>query len=237
MGLSWPQYRDTDDAVRAFSNWLDGHLARLRREPDDGLLSQLVRLEEDGQRLDHSELRAVAGLVLVAGFETTVNLLGSGAALLVEHPEQLARLRADPALWPTAVEELLRYDSPVQLTARLVGEDTELAGRQLRRGSLVVALIGGANRDPEVFDDPTRLDVTRANAREHLSFSGGRHYCLGAALARLEGEVGLRSLLDRYPDLVLLPGRRRTTTQVLRGWEALPVTPGVPATSPTSTAG
>jgi cytochrome P450 len=229
MALSWPQYRDTDDSVRGFSAWLDGHLARLRREPDDGLLSQLVQLEEDGQGLDHSELRAVAGLLLVAGFETTVNLLGSGAALLLEHPEQLARLRAEPALWPDAVEELLRYESPVQLTARLVAEDTELAGQVLRRGSLVVALIGGANRDPEVFDDPAQLDVTRANARDHLSFSGGRHYCLGAALARLEGEVGLRALFDRFPDLSLLPGRRRTTTQVLRGWDALPVSTGVPA--------
>ena len=229
MALSWPQYRDMDDAVRGFSDWLDGHLARLRREPDDGLLSQLVRLEEDGQGLDHSELRAVAGLVLVAGFETTVNLLGTGAALLLEHPEQLDRLRADPPLWPTAVDELLRHDSPVQLTARLAAEDTELAGLPLRQGSLVLALIGGANRDPEVFDDPAALDVTRANARDHLSFSGGRHYCLGAALARLEGEVGLRALLDRYPDLSLLPGGRCTTTQVLRGWESLPVSPGVPA--------
>jgi len=229
MALSWPQYRDTDDALRGFSHWLDSHLARLRCERDDGLLSQLVHLEEDGQALDHPELRAVAGLVLVAGFETTLNLLGSGTALLLEHPEQLARLRADPARWSAGVDELLRYESPVQVTARLAAEDTELAGQLVRKDALVVALLGGANRDPEVFDAPARLDVTRANARDHLSFSGGRHYCLGAALARLEGEVGLRALFDRYPDLSLLPGRRRTTTQVLRGWERLPVSLGAPA--------
>lgn len=226
IGLTWKEYKKVDAAVRGFQAWLGGHLERLRREPGDDLLSQLVRLEDEGQRLDESELRAVAGLVLAAGFETTVNLLGSGTVLLLEHPEQLARLRADPSLWANAVDEVLRYESPVQLTARFAVRDTSLAGRRVSRGRLVVTMLAGANRDPQVFPDPARFDVGRANARDHLSFSGGRHFCLGAALARLEGEVGLRTLFDRFPELELAPGARRTRTRVLRGWEHLPVTTG-----------
>lgn len=226
VGLTWKQYRVVDDAVRGFQQWLGGHLDRLRSDPGEDLLSQLVHLEDEGQRLDDTELRAVAGLVLAAGFETTVNLLGNGIVLLREHPEQLARLREDATLWPNAVDEVLRYESPVQVTARFALRDTELAGRRVRRGGLVVTMLGGGNRDPEVFADPDRFDVGRTNARDHLSFSGGRHFCLGAALARLEGEIGLRTLFDRFPDLSLAPGARRTTTRVLRGWEHLPVATG-----------
>ncbi len=223
VGLTWKQFQSVDIAVRGFQEWLGGHLERLRREPGDDLLSQLVTLEDEGQRLDETELRAVAGLVLAAGFETTVNLLGSGTVLLLEHPDQLALLRDDPSLWPNAVDEVLRYEAPVQVTARFALREVELAGRVVRPGGLVVTMLGGANRDPKVFADPNRFDVTRANAREHLSFSGGRHFCLGAALARLEGEIGLRTLLERLPDLELAPGRTRRTTRVLRGWETLPV--------------
>ena len=233
VGLTWRQFREVDTAVRGFSTWLDGHLQRLRREPGTDLLSQLVTLEDEGQRLDDTELRAIAGLVLAAGFETTVNLLGSGAVALLAHPEQLARLRADPALWSTAVDEVLRHESPVQLTARFAVRPTEVAGQRVPAGGLVVTMLGGANRDPAVFADPDRFDVGRVNARDHLSFSAGRHFCLGAALARVEGEVGLRTLFERFPDLALAPGSRRTTTRVLRGWESLPVTTGrqVPAFS------
>lgn len=226
VGLTWKQYRVVDDAVRGFQQWLGGHLDRLRSEPGEDLLSQLVHLEDEGQRLDDTELRAIAGLVLAAGFETTVNLLGNGIVLLREHPEQLARLREDATLWPNAVDEVLRYESPVQVTARFALRDTELAGRRVRRGKLVVTMLGGGNRDPEVFADPDRFDVGRTNARDHLSFSGGRHFCLGAALARLEGEIGLRTLFNRFPDLQVEPGARRTTTRVLRGWEHLPVRTG-----------
>ena len=226
VGLSWRQFRDVDTAVRGFSTWLGAHLERLRREPGTDLLSQLVQLEDEGQRLDDTELRAVAGLVLAAGFETTVNLLGSGTVLLLQHPEQLARLRDEPALWSTAVDEVLRYESPVQLTARFAVRPTEVCGHRLPTGGLVVTMLGGANRDPAAFVDPDRFDVGRTNARDHLSFSAGRHFCLGAALARVEGEVGLRTLFERFPDLALAPGTRRTTTRVLRGWESLPVTTG-----------
>jgi hypothetical protein len=132
-------------------------------------------------------------------------------------------LQADPALWPNAVEEVLRYDSPVQRTARVAMAQTRLAGEALKTGQLVVALIGGANRDPAVFDDPHRFDVGRANAREHLAFSAGAHFCLGAALARLEGEIGLRTLFERFPDLSLAGDPVRRGTRVLRGYDEIPV--------------
>lgn len=226
VGLTWKQFKVVDDSVRGFQSWLGGHLERLRREPGTDLLSQLVTLEDEGQRLDDTELRAVAGLVLAAGFETTVNLLGSGTVLLLEHPDQLAVLRERPELWPNAVDEILRYEAPVQVTARFALRELELAGRTVPKGGLVVTMLGGANRDPDVFTDPNRFDVARENARDHLSFSGGRHFCLGASLARLEGEVGLRTLLERFPDLALDSGRTRRTTRVLRGWETLPVRTG-----------
>ena len=223
VGLTYRDYRAVDRAVRGFQAWLGDHLARLAREPGDDLLSQLVQAEDEGVRLDDTELRATAGLVLAAGFETTVNLLGSGTVLLLQHPDQLAALRDDPSRWPVAVDEALRLEGPVQVTGRFALRDTALAGRRLRQGSLVLTYLGGANRDPAVFEDPSRFDVTRTNSRDHLTFSAGRHFCLGAALARLEGEVGLRSLFERFPDLALDgPGVRRRT-RVLRGWESLPV--------------
>ena len=143
--------------------------------------------------------------------------------LLVSHPDQLALVQADPTLWPNAVDEVLRLEGPVQLTGRFAVRDTQLAGVGLRGGSVVVTYLGGANRDPGVFPRPHELDVRRPNARDHLTFSAGRHFCVGAALARLEGEVGLRSLFERYPDLRLRPGAERRTTRVLRGWQRLPV--------------
>ena len=164
--------------------------------------------------------------MLAAGFETTVNLLGNGIKMLLEHPEHLATLAARPELWPNAVEEILRLDSPVQMSARLALRDTDVAGKTVRRGELVVLYLAGANRDPAVFEDPHRFDLERPNANKHLSFSSGRHFCLGAALARAEGEVGLRSFFDRYPDARLAGGGSRRDTRVLRGWSSLPITLG-----------
>ena len=229
VALRLPQFREVDAGVRGFNTWLAQHLERLRREPGDDLLSQLVTAEDDGRRLTDVELRATAGLLLAAGFETTVNLLGSGTELLLRHPEQLAALQADSSLWPGAVEECLRYESPVQVTARFAVRDTELAGCRVRAGQLLITMLGGANRDPAVFPDPHRFDVRRTEAKEHLAFSGGRHFCLGAALARLEGEVGLRTLFERFPDLALAGTPVRRGTRVLRGWETLPVRVGEPA--------
>jgi cytochrome P450 len=223
LGLTWRQFREVETALAGFDAWLGRHLARLRAHPEDNLLSELVAAREDGVGLDERELKATAGLVLAAGFETTVNLLGNGVALLARHPEQLRQLRDEPAGWPNAVDEILRYDPPVLLTGRSALRDTEVAGTRIPQGSLVTTLLAAANRDPDVFAAPASFDVTRANAREHVSFSAGRHYCLGAALARMEGEVGLRLLFERYPQLRLEPGARRRPTRILRGYASLPV--------------
>jgi cytochrome P450 len=231
LGLSWRQFRQVESALAGFDGWLSAHLDRLRREPGDDLLSQLVAAREDGVGLDERELKATAGLVLAAGFETTVNLLGNGTALLHAHPDQLDLLREDPSRWPNAVDEILRFDPPVLVTGRSALRDTHVAGRPIPKGALVTTLLAAANRDPEVFEDPNRFDVTRSNAKDHLSFSAGRHFCLGAALARMEGEVGLRTLFERYPDLRVLPGAERRSTRILRGYETLPVALGAPASA------
>ena len=224
LGLSWREFRRVEAALREFDAWLGEHLGALRREPGDTLLSQLVAAQEDGVGLTDAELRSTAGLVLAAGFETTVNLLGNGVALLAGHPDQRKLLADAPELWPNAVDEVLRVDPPVLLTGRMAAADLEVAGTPIPRGGVMVAMLAGANRDPAVFPDPDRFDVTRENAREHVSFSAGRHYCLGAALARMEGEVGLRTLFERHPDLRVERGVVRRSTRILRGYELLPVT-------------
>jgi len=229
LGLSWRQFRTVERALAQFDTWLGDHLRRLRSHPGDDLLSQLVAAQDNGVGLDERELKATAGLVLAAGFETTVNLLGNGVALLDAHRDQLARLKTEPELWPNAVDEMLRLDPPVLLTGRTALRDTVVAGQPIPKRALVTTVLAAANRDPEVFTDPTRFDVARANAKDHVSFSAGRHFCLGAALARMEGEVGLRALFDRYPELRVLPGGRRRETRILRGYARLPVRLGEPA--------
>jgi len=230
FGLSWRQYQEVYRGLEGFDSWLGMHLQRLRDNPGDTLMKQIIEASDDGVALDETELRAVAGLVLAAGFETTVNLLGNGIRMLLGAPDQLALLKDDPSLWPNAVEEILRLDSPVQLTGRLALRDTEVAGKIVRRGEFVVILLAGANRDPAVFPDPHRFDVYRPNAGRHLSFSGGRHFCLGAALARMEGEVGLRRFFTHFPDAQLAGAGSRRDTRVLRGWAQLPVRLGAAAT-------
>jgi cytochrome P450 len=226
IGLPFEQYLRVERGLDGFNEWLANHIHRLRSAPGDDLMSQLIAASEDGTRLNDAELRATAGLVLAAGFETTVNLLGSGIRILLEHPDQLARLLDEPDLWPGAVEEILRLESPVQLSARLARVDTEVAGRQVKRDELVILYLAGANRDPEIFADPHSFDITRDNAGRHLSFSGGRHFCLGAALARAEGEVGLRTFFERYPNAALAGEGSRRNTRVLRGWSSLPIALG-----------
>lgn len=228
VGLTWRQYRTVYRGIEGFSVWLDSHLRELRRNPGDDLMSQIIRASEgaEGGPLTHGELMATAGLVLAAGFETTVNLLGNGIRMLLDTPEHLDTLAARPELWPTAVEEILRLDSPVQLSARIAGRDTDVAGTTVRRGEGVILYLAGANRDPKVFADPNRFDIERENAGKHLSFSGGRHFCLGAALARAEGEVGLRTFFERFPDARLAGDGSRRETRVLRGWASLPIALG-----------
>ena len=226
IGLSWQQYLSVEGGLDGFNTWLSDHLRELRANPGDNLMSQLIAASEGGARLNDEELRATAGLVLAAGFETTVNLLGNGIRMLLQHPDQLALLMEQPDLWPGAVEEILRLESPVQLSARIAKVNVNIAGYYVLAGEPVIVYLAGANRDPAVFPDPHRFDVTRANAGKHHSFSGGRHFCLGAALARSEGEVGLRTFFERFPDAQLAgPGTRRDT-RVLRGWAALPIALG-----------
>jgi len=232
FGLGWQQYQRVQHGIEGFNDWLGTHLQHLREHPGDDLMSQLIEASEGGVRLDQTELRAVAGLVLAAGFETTVNLLGNGIRLLLNHPDQLEILAEDPSLWPGAVEEILRLESPVQLTARVARTDSVVGGAMVRRGEVVVIYLAAANRDPMVFDDPQRFDVRRPNAGKHLAFSGGRHFCLGAALARIEGEVGLRQFFTRFPDVQLAGAGVRRDTRVLRGWVQLPVQLGSAARNP-----
>jgi cytochrome P450 len=229
FGLPWPQYRQVQRGIEGFNYWLAEHLQQLRRNPGEDLMSQLIQKAESGSAetyLDESELHAVAGLVLAAGFETTVNLLGNGIRMLLDTPEHLQTLSQRPELWPNAVEEILRLESPVQLTARLALKDTEVAGSSVKQGEQVVVYVAAANRDPAVFANPNRFDIERDNAGKHLAFSGGRHFCLGAALARAEGEVGLRAFFDRFPDVRSAGAGNRRDTRVLHGWSTLPVALG-----------
>lgn len=229
IGLPWRQYRSVQKGIAGFNLWLADHLRQLRHSPSDSLMSQLIQAGQSGAGetyLSETELQAIAGLVLAAGFETTVNLLSNGIRMLLDTPEHLHTLRERPVLWPNTVEEILRLDSPVQLTARVAMKDVEVAGRRIERGELVVVYLAAANRDPSVFPDPHRFDIERPNAGKHLAFSGGRHFCLGAALARSEGEVGLRTFFDRFPEVRSAGTGSRRDTRVLRGWSTLPVVLG-----------
>lgn len=223
LGLSWSEHRRVDDGLSKFVEWLHGHLARLRDNPGDDLMSQLIAARDEGVALTEEELLATAGLVLAAGFETTVNILGSGIDLLTSHRDQLDVLIADPDLWANAADEMLRLRSPVQMTARSAIRATDVGGTTLPADRLILLVLAGANRDPAVFSDPDRFDVTRENANKHHSFSGGRHFCLGAALARAETEVGLRTLFDRYPTLEPAGEPVRRNTRVLHGYSSYPV--------------
>jgi cytochrome P450 len=222
LGLSRRAFARAQHGIDGLLDWLRGHFEALRRSPGEDILSQLVTAADtDEEGLNETELLATALLVLAAGFETTVNLIANGIALLDEHPDQRAMLTARPDLWPNAVDEILRFDSPVQRTARRALRDTEIAGVPIRRDEIVVVSLAGSNRDPRAFADPDRFDVTRPNANKHLAFSSGIHHCLGASLARMEGAVALRALYDRFPDPALIGEPRRRPTSNLRGYQLL----------------
>ena len=202
--------------------YFDGIIEQRRLEPRDDLISQLILAEDEGDQLSHEELLVTLRLILIAGNETTTNLIGNGLLALLKHPEQLERLRREPELIESAVEELLRYDSAVQTDGRTALEDVEWHGRTIRKGQQVILLLGGANHDPEQFAHPDQLDITRGSKR-HLSFGRGIHHCLGAPLARMEGQVAFERLLARYETIRLASDPRFKDQIVLRGVEALPV--------------
>jgi cytochrome P450 len=197
-------------------------IERRRCNPAEDLLSALVAVEADSERIKPREVVDIAMLLLVAGHETTMNLIGNGTLALLRAPDQLARLRRSPELVPAAVDELLRYDSPLQATRRVATEDLELCGRPVKAGSELMLILGAANRDPAVFAEPHRLDVTR-DARRHVAFGGGVHHCLGIALARLEGVIAFNTLLGHCPEMRLAGEPERRQTYTLRGLQTLPV--------------
>ncbi|MGB2886579.1 MAG: cytochrome P450 [Candidatus Acidiferrales bacterium] len=213
-------------SLMAFMRYLRRLVRRLRSTPQDGLLTALVQVEEAGDRLSEDELLAMAVLLLIAGHETTVNLIASGTLALLQHPEQLKLLRGNPSLIGPAVEELLRFTNPLETaTERFTREDVAVAGTTIPRGVVVLAAIASANRDETQFRNPDTVDITRENNR-HLAFGQGAHFCLGAPLARLEGQIAINTIVRRLPGLQLaVPAEslRWRATPILRGLEALPV--------------
>lgn len=210
-------------SLGALLDYLRGIIAERRRAPRDDLISGMIQAQVERDALSDAELLATSNLLLIAGFETTTNLIGNGVLALLRSPGELERLRARPELLPGAVEELLRYDSPVQGTGRVALRDVTLGGHRIPEGALVIPLLGAANRDPEVFPDPDRLDLAREENR-HLSFGFGAHFCLGAPLARLEGRLALAGLLRRFDRIELAEERvRHRPNFFLRGLEALPL--------------
>ena len=206
--------------------FFDGLIEQRRKSPQDDLISGLVTATTGEERLSKEETLSMIFLLLLAGHETTVNLIANGVVALLEYPEQLQKLRDSPGLMGTAVEELLRYGNPVEHgNIRIALEDIEIAGRRIPRGSVVVLLLASANRDESVFDRPDQLDITR-DPNKHLSFGYGIHYCLGAPLSRLEGRIAFQHLVSRFPRmrLAIEPHRLRWRSAVaIRGLEALPV--------------
>jgi cytochrome P450 len=199
-------YSALDDARRSneeLVEYVSRVIAERRKEPREDLISRLVAAEERGQTLTEDEMLGTVALLLVAGNETTAHLISNGMLVLLRNPDQMARLRDDPALLPSAVDELLRYTGPVHTTRRVAKTDVSLGGAEIRRGEVVIGLLAAANRDPDKYADPDRLDVAR-NPTDHVAFGDGIHFCLGAALARLEGQITIGTLLQRFPNLRLV---------------------------------
>jgi hypothetical protein len=208
-------------ANRQLDRYFEAIIDARRKAPKDDLISALVAAEDAGDRLTRGEMLSTLTLLLIAGNETTTNLISNATLALLRNPEQLEILRREPERVPAAIEELLRFDSPVQLTSRVCLDEREFRGRRLRRGDQIILLLGSANRDPDVFPDADRLDVRRSDVR-HLAFSHGNHFCLGAQLARLEAGLALQGLIERFPRFQLLPQDIPWRTNViLRGPKAL----------------
>jgi len=211
------------DALIELTEFFRKAVAERRHNKGSDLISLLIDIEEEGEVLTEDELYAQCIALLFAGHETTRNLIGNGMYTLLQNPQQTAELREKPEIIRSAVEELLRYESPVQFTARVLKEDIEVCGQPIRKGWTVLCMLGAANRDPKQFEEPDRLDLKRLN-NQHLAFSAGLHFCIGAQLARLEGQIALRSLVQRFPNMKLAgPRPEWASTFGLRGLKALPV--------------
>ena len=214
------QVRQVQQAVEEVFTYFEAVAEERRRAPKDDLVSALVTAEVDGERLERDDLLVNLLLVLVAGNETTRNLIGNGTLALLQNPGELQKLRDDPALLNGAIDEFLRFDSPVQLDSRVAHEPIELRGKRISAGQRIICILGAANRDPKVFPDPNRLDIGRS-AANHLAFGRGIHYCLGAPLARLEGRVAFEALLPGLGSLRLSEEPKYRDQVTLRGLDSL----------------
>ncbi len=210
-------------AIAELNAYTGSLLESRRSEPSDDLLSDLVVRHSGDDHLHDDELADLVTLLLVAGHETTVNLIGNGLVALLDHPDQLDDWAQHPEIADSGVDELLRFDSPLQLVQRVAIEDMVVGGVRVPAGAQIVTMLGAANRDPVVFDDPDRLDIRRPNANRHIAFGGGIHHCLGAALARVEGSIAITSLLQRFPNIERAGDAPIKNTFTLRGRSALPV--------------
>jgi cytochrome P450 len=217
---SYKQLKGLHATIIEYNDYIDGLMDERRRNPQDDIVSHLVTRHAD---LSREDLVATTGLLLFAGFETTVNLIGNGVLKAFENPHTVAPLAQSPEYAEGFVEEVLRLDPPVQYTIRWPKERLELAGVSLPKGMPVMLLLAAANRDPRVFEDPLKFDPTRSNAREHLSFSAGIHYCIGAGLSRIEGALALHELFKRFPNLAPDGPVARRKSKLIRGALRLPV--------------
>jgi cytochrome P450 len=225
--LAAAEMEQADALLGAFVQYLLALFAERREAPGEDLVSALVAVEDGGDTLSEEELCSMVALLIVAGHETTVSLIGNATLALLTHPEQRAAVEHDPTLLPRAVEELLRFDGPVERTLnRWATVDVELGGQTIRRGETVIVVLGAADHDPERFEDPETLDLAARRNSRHLAFGRGRHFCLGAPLARLEAEIALGTLLRRLPGLRLAVAEdelRWRPVPLFRSLVALPV--------------
>jgi len=220
----FPYALEAQESWRKMNAYFAALLSERRSKPQDDLVSALAAARDHDDSLSEDELVRTCGAMLIAGHETTTNLIASGILALLRHPDQLQTLCGEPSLHPRAVEEFLRYDSPFQSVPRTIAEDCDMRGQHLKKGQLVYVMLGAANRDPAQFTHPDQLDIRRTE-NKHLAFGHGIHHCLGAALARLEAPIALQSLIERFPDLRLVPDDppRWKKSMVQRGLERLPL--------------
>ncbi len=231
--VSDEQHRRIVEAGENLFDYFEGIIEQRRLEPQDDLITALIAAEEDGDRLSREELLGSILLLLVAGNETTRNLIGNGMLALMRNPDQFQMLRDDPSLMDSAIAEFLRYDSPVQLDGRRAMEDCEIGGKRIKAEQQVISMIGAANQDPTVFTDPRKLDITRKD-ESHVSFGRGIHYCLGSPLALMEGRIAFTALLDRFSDIRLVAEPEFREQIVLRGAKELWVEVERPSRADTS---